>query len=102
VRAVDLALYADELAGEAAALSARSERARTRIRQAAIERRARGALPAATVERLQALGLLRREDASGAREELDELAGSLSALRELQVWVEARLAEADAEPVSPA
>ena len=102
MRAVDLALYADELAGEAAALSARAERARARLRQAAIERRARAELAEDTVARLQALGLLRRDDEAGAREDLAELARSLAALRELQTWVEARLADAEAESVSRA
>ena len=98
VRAVDLALYADELAGEAAALSARAERARARLRQAAIERRARAELPEESVARLRAIGLLRAADEHGMREELDDLASSLAALRRLQAWVEARLAEADPEP----
>jgi hypothetical protein len=96
MRAVDLALYADELAGEAAALAARAERARAKLRQAAIERRARAELGAETVERLRERGLLRAVDERGIREELGELARTLAALCELQAWVEARLDEADA------
>jgi hypothetical protein len=44
VRSVDLALYADVLAGEAASLAARIERERGKQRQASIERAARAAL----------------------------------------------------------
>jgi hypothetical protein len=95
MRAVDLALYADVLAGEAAALSARAERARTRLRQAEIERQARGALPTEAVARLEALGVFSAADALAARDELRELAVSLAALRELQAWVEAKLAAAE-------
>jgi hypothetical protein len=57
VRSVELAIYADTLAGEAASLAARAERARSRLRQAAIEKRARGELSETTVARLDALGL---------------------------------------------
>jgi len=42
MRSVELAIYADTLAGESASLAARAERARSRLRQAAIEKRARG------------------------------------------------------------
>jgi hypothetical protein len=94
VRSVDLALYADALAGEAAALQARAERSRARLRQAAIERRARADLPAATVSRLERLGVLAPLEESGVREDLEELAESIAALRELQAWVEAKLAAA--------
>ena len=52
MRGVDLAIYADALAGEAASLAARAERARSRLRQAAIEKRARGELTAVAVQRL--------------------------------------------------
>src|SRR4029077_1082742 len=48
-RVVELAVYADALAGEAASLSARAERARSRIRQAAIEKRARKELTGGAV-----------------------------------------------------
>jgi hypothetical protein len=37
MRGVDLAIYADALAGESASLAARAERARSRLRQSAIE-----------------------------------------------------------------
>jgi hypothetical protein len=60
VRTVDLAIYADALAGEAAALAARVERARSRLRESAIEREARRTLARETVDRLERLGLLRR------------------------------------------
>jgi hypothetical protein len=92
MRAVDLALYADALAGEAAALQARAERARSRLRQAEIEREARAALSAATVRRLETMGLLGQSDDAPARDELGELAERLAALRELQAWVETKLA----------
>ena len=68
MRSVELAIYADQLAGEAASLAARAERARSRLRQAAIEKRARA--------------------------ELSELEAALEALEELQAWVEAELATA--------
>jgi hypothetical protein len=92
VLAVDLAVYADALAGEAAALSARAERLRSRLRQAAIERRARRELAPATVEQLEALGLLAPFDERATRDELREVEAALAALAELQVWVEAELA----------
>ena len=38
MREIDLAVYADALAGESAALSARAERIRSKLRQAKIER----------------------------------------------------------------
>jgi hypothetical protein len=92
MRAVELAVYADALAGEAASLSARAERARSRIRQAAIERRARRDLTDIAVSRLQALGLLGAIDEPAARAELRELDGAIKALGELQSWVETELA----------
>ena len=52
MRAVDLAIYADALAGEADALAARIERARSQLRQAELEREAAARLPPGTVERL--------------------------------------------------
>jgi hypothetical protein len=94
MRAIDLALYADALAGEAAALQARAERARSRLRQATIERQARAALSGPTVTRLEAMGMLAALDEDAARQELAELAESLAALRELQAWVESKLAAA--------
>lgn len=93
MRAVDLAVYADTLAGEAAAVAARAERARARLRQAAIDREARAALPAGAVARLQARGLLRPAELSGLREEIAELTADLEAVLALQSWVEARLAD---------
>jgi Spy/CpxP family protein refolding chaperone len=94
VRGVDLAIYADALAGEAAAVAARAERARGRLRQAAIEQRARLELTPVAVERLQALGLLGEIDEAAARAELRELEAALDALDELQSWVEGELASA--------
>jgi hypothetical protein len=96
VREIDLALYADALAGESAALSARVERIRSKLRQAKIERRARNDLTAATVDRLESLGLLGGIDERAAHGELRELEGSLAALEELQVWVEGELAATNA------
>jgi hypothetical protein len=92
VREIDLAVYADALAGESAALSARAGRIRSRLRQAKIERRARNDLVAATVDRLESLGLLGGIDERGAHAELRELEDSLAALDELQAWVESELA----------
>jgi hypothetical protein len=93
VRAVDLAIYADALAGEAAAVAARLERARSRRRQAAIERVARRELAPHTVLRLEALGLLATRDDHA---ETLQLETALAALEELQAWVERQLAEAAA------
>ena len=89
MRSVDLAIYADALAGEAAALAARRERERSRSRQAAIERAARAELPPPVVARLERLGLL-ATPADGA--ELRALGQALEAVEQLQAWVEARLA----------
>jgi Spy/CpxP family protein refolding chaperone len=94
VRAVELAVYADALAGEAASLSARAERARSRIRQAAIEKRARSELTSIAIERLEALGLIGVIDEPAARAELRELEAALDALEELQSWVEGELSAA--------
>ena len=92
MRSVDLALYADALAARASALAVQVERARARLRQGAIEREARGALPAETVERLEALGLLRAAGGGPAiRAEIAELGAALRALEELQAWVEEQL-----------
>jgi hypothetical protein len=96
VREIDLAVYADALAGEFAALSARAERLRSRLRQAKIERRARNDLPASTVDRLEALGLIGGIDERAAHAELRELGESLAALEELQTWVETELAATNA------
>jgi glutathione S-transferase len=94
VRGVDLAIYADTLAGEAASLAARAERARSRLRQAAIEHRARGELTPVAVERLEALGLLGGVDEPATRAELRELEAALDAVEELQGWLEGELASA--------
>ena len=96
MRQIDLALYADALAGESAALSARVERIRSKLRQAKIERRARNDLTAATVDRLESLGLLGGIDERAAHAELRELEESLGALEELHAWVEEKLAATNA------
>jgi Spy/CpxP family protein refolding chaperone len=96
VRSVELAIYADALAGESASLAARAERARSRLLQAAIEKRARAELTESAIERLEALGLLGSIDERATRAELRELESALDALEELQAWVEAELAEASA------
>ena len=92
MRQVDLAVYADVLAGEAAAVAARAERLRSRLRQGAIERRARAELEPETVGRLESLGLLASLDDRALKGELRELEQALGALEELQAWVEGRLA----------
>ena len=69
---VDLALYADLLAGEAASLAARIERERGRPRQATIEREARAALAPVAVERLEELGLLSTRGDAALIVELEE------------------------------
>jgi cell fate (sporulation/competence/biofilm development) regulator YlbF (YheA/YmcA/DUF963 family) len=92
VRSVELAIYADTLAGEAASLAARAERARSRLRQAAIQKRARAELSEAAVDRLETIGLLGSLDEAATRAELRELERALDALEELQAWVEAELA----------
>jgi Fe2+ transport system protein FeoA len=91
MRAVDLALYADELAARSATLAAQLERARGRLRQAAIEREARRALDEGLVGRLESLGFLRGADTKVARAEVVELASAVAAVEELQAWVERRL-----------
>ena len=96
MREIDLALYADALAGESAALSARAERIRSKLRQAKIERRARNDLTTATVDRLESLGLLGGIDERAAHAELRELEESLGALEELHAWVEGELAATNA------
>ena len=94
MRGVDLAIYADALAGEAASLAARAERARSRLRQAAIEKRARTELTAVAIERLEALGVLGGVDEVATRAELRELEAALDAVEELQAWLEGELASA--------
>ena len=96
MRDIDLAVYADAVAGESAALSARAERIRSKIRQAKIERRARNDLPAETVDRLGSLGLLGGINERAAHAELRELEESLTALEELQAWVESELTATNA------
>jgi hypothetical protein len=100
LRSVDLALYADELAARAATLAAQLERARSRLRQEAIERAARRALDEGTVARLETLGLLRTCDPRTLRTELRELAASLSAVESLQAWVEEQLAAQEELPAA--
>ncbi len=94
MRVIELSVYADALAGESASLSAKAERARSRIRQTAIEKRARSELTGLAVERLTALGLIGAIDEPAARAELRDLEAALDALEELQSWVEAELASA--------
>jgi hypothetical protein len=93
MRSVDLALYADVLAGEAASLAARIERERGKQRQAEIERAARAALTRFAVERLEELGLLATRGDPSAIAELEE---SLDAIEALQAWVERALSRAAA------
>lgn len=93
MRSIDLALYADVLAGEVASLVARIERERGRLRQADVEREARRSLPVSTVERLEEIGLL------ATRGDVELLAGleeARDAPEALQAWVEERLARAAA------
>jgi hypothetical protein len=89
---VDLAIYADALAGEAAALAARVERARSRLRESAIEREATRELPRETIERLERLGLLRPGDEPSLRAELRRLEADFAAVETLQAWVESHMA----------
>jgi hypothetical protein len=101
MRAVHLALYADSLAANASALSAQLERARDRLRQAAIEREARRSLDPPTVARLERLGVLADAGTRGDRAAVAELSADLAALEVLQVWVEAQLfrAREDGSPI---
>ena len=94
MRSVDLALFADELAARAATLAAQLERARGRLRQAAIEREARRALDESSVARLESLGVLDAGEAGDIRGEIRELGRSLAVVEELQAWVERRLCKA--------
>ena len=88
MREIDLALYADALAGEAASLAARIERERGKLRQASVERTARKELPPPVVARLDELGLL---GTRGDVETLANLEEALDALEALQAWVEEAL-----------
>jgi hypothetical protein len=103
VRAVDLAVYADTIAAEAASLSARLERARRRLREAAIESEARRTLPRETVTRLEALGLLGLPEVEVETREIAEAQAALAAVEQLQAWVERELyaAGAGARSLSP-
>ncbi|HSB38410.1 MAG TPA: hypothetical protein VLD13_04915 [Gaiellaceae bacterium] len=94
MRGVDLAIYVDALAGEAAGLTARAERARSRLHQASIEKRARQELTPVAVERLESLGLFGAVDEAATRSELRELEAALDAVEELQSWLERELASA--------
>jgi hypothetical protein len=93
MREIDLALYADTLAGEAASLAARIERERGKLRQAAVETAARKELPLPVVERLEELGLLGTRGDVATLAELEE---ALDAIELLQAWVEAALSRAAA------
>ena len=97
MRAVDLAVYADTLATEVATLSARLERARQRMRQAAIEHEARRDLAPETVSALERLGILERRSIAPDVREAAEAALGLEALEALQAWVESRLRAARIE-----
>ena len=94
VRSVELAIYADSLAAEAAALAARVEQARSRLRQAAIEDEAASALPPQVVGRLRALGLLVGGSVADGPAELVRLGLDLEAVLKLQAWVERQLQSA--------
>ncbi len=103
MHSVDLALYADTLAAEAAALSARLERTRGRLRRAAIEHEARSDLSADVVEILERRGLLPLAvplDPEEQSAEIGALRRELDAVEQLQAWVEARRAEAQRTGVS--
>jgi hypothetical protein len=91
VRTVDLAIYADMLAGEHAALAARLEQAGARLREAAIERDARAHLPEAAVKELESLGIIGGIDERTARSEIRRLSRALDAVEQLQSWIESRL-----------
>jgi len=94
-------VYADALAAEAAALTARLERARRRLREAAIEYEARCALPAETVARLESLGLLAPAATGDETAELGEVQAALAAVERLQAWVEGELYVVGAGARSP-
>jgi hypothetical protein len=93
MREIDLALYADALAGEAASLAARIERERGKLRQATVERAARKELAPPVVERLEELGMLGTRGDAVVLAALEE---SLDAIEVLQAWVEAALSRAAA------
>lgn len=91
MRTVDLAIYADALAGEHAALAARLEQAYARVREAAIERDARAHLSPDAVSELESLGILGAVDERTAQGEIRRLRRALDAVEQLQSWVETRL-----------
>lgn len=91
VRTVDLAIYADTLAGEHAALAARLEQAHSRLRESAIERDARAHLSPGAVKELETLGILGGIDERTARSEIRRLGRALEAVEQLQSWIERRL-----------
>jgi hypothetical protein len=91
MRSVELAIYADLLAAEAAALAARLEQARSRLRQAAIEDEAAAALPPAVVGRLRALGVLGGGGEVAGAAEIQRVTLDLDAVLKLQAWVEREL-----------
>jgi hypothetical protein len=97
MRSVELAVFADALAAEAAALNARLERARSRLRRAAIEREAREALPGDMVGRLGRLGLLEADGVADTAE-LDAIRLDVVAVERLQSWIEVELSRASAGP----
>ena len=93
MRTIDLAIYADALAGESAEVTARIERARAGLRRASIEFEARRALPAVTVSVLERRGVLGTPAGSrrAAHTELAELQLELAALERARLWVETQL-----------
>jgi hypothetical protein len=99
MRTIELAVYADALAAEAAALAARLERTRSALRQSAIEREAVAALPPPVVGRLRALGLLTATGAADGAAEVERIDLDLRALLQLQAWVERRLQAESAGPL---
>jgi hypothetical protein len=68
------------------------------LRQEALEREARRALGEGSVARLNDLGLIGRTDPRALRAEIRELQRSLAAVKNLQAWVEERLAASDETP----
>jgi Spy/CpxP family protein refolding chaperone len=96
VRSVELAIYADTLAAEAASLAPRPSARASRLRQAADRERAQRRAERRCRRAHEALGLFGGLDERATRAELRELEAALDALEELQAWVEAELAEASA------
>jgi hypothetical protein len=93
MRSVDLATWADSLAGQAVRIAARIERGRAEIRQAAVESEARAVLPGPVVARLDSMGVL-AQPGTGielAQAQVVELLEDLRAVELLQAWVEQRL-----------